>query len=103
MPHGPNRTTSYALGMKFAVSIPSDLFNRVERLRRQERRSRSKLVALALTEYVARHAGDEVTEAMNRVCEGVNTKPDDFARIAGQRVLERSEWRLGREKSGGLI
>ena len=78
--------------MKFAVSIPSDLFNRVERLRRQERRSRSKLVALALTEYVARHAGDEVTEAMNRVCEDVNTKPDDFARIAGQRVLERSEW-----------
>lgn len=78
--------------MKFAVSIPSDLFNRIERLRRQERSSRSKLVAVALTEYVARHAGDEVTEAMNRVCEDVNTEPGDFTRTASRRVLERSEW-----------
>lgn len=78
--------------MKFAVSIPSDLFNRVEQLRCQERSSRSKLVAVALTEYVARHAGDEVTETMNRVCEDVNTEPDDFTRTASRRVLERSGW-----------
>ena len=87
-----NGATSYTLGMKFAVSIPNDLFNSVERLRRQERSSRSKLVAVALAEYVARHAGDEVTEAMNRVCEDVNTGPDDFTRTASRRVLERSEW-----------
>jgi len=90
--HSSNRATSYTLGMKFAVSIPSDLFNSVERLRCQERSSRSKLVAVALAEYVARHAGDEVTEAMNRVCEDVDTQPDDFTRNASRRVLERSEW-----------
>lgn len=68
------------------------LSHRVGRLRRQERSSRSKLVAVALTEYVARHAGDEVTEAMNRVLEAVNTKPDTFTRTASRKVLKRSEW-----------
>lgn len=78
--------------MKVAASIPSDLFNRVEQLRHQERSSRSKLVALALTEYIACLAGDEVTAAMNRVCEEVNAKPDSFTRTASRRVLGRSEW-----------
>lgn len=78
--------------MKVAVSIPNDLFEKVERLRRQEQRSRSSLFAAALTEFVARHAPDEVTEAMNRVCADVNTEPDDFVRTASRRVLERSEW-----------
>ena len=78
--------------MKFAVSIPNDLFERVERLRRQEQRSRSNLVAAALTEFVTRHAPEEVTEAMNRVCMDVDTAPDDFIRTAGRRVLEQSEW-----------
>ena len=84
--------TGYTLGMKVAVSIPSDLFERVEQLRREQRRSRSNLFAVALAEYVARHDSDEVTEAMNRVCANVNTEPDDLVRTASQRVLERSEW-----------
>ena len=82
----------YTPGMKVAVSIPNDLFDRVEQLRRQERRSRSNLFAVALAEYVARHSSAEVTEAMNRVCAHVNTQPDNFVRIASRRVLERSEW-----------
>lgn len=91
-PRSSNRTLGYTRGLKVAVSIPNELFDRVERLRRQERSSRSKLVAVALSEYVARHAGDEVTEAMNRVCEDVDTEPDEFTRTASRRVLERSEW-----------
>lgn len=82
----------YTLGMKVAVSIPSDLFERVEQLRRQERRSRSNLFAVALAEYVARHGSDEVTEAMNRVCANVDTEPDDFVRTVSRGALERSEW-----------
>ena len=78
--------------MRIAVSIPNDLFERIERLRRQERRSRSEVFAAALTEYVARHAPDEVIEAMNRVCADVNTIPDVFIQTASRRILERSEW-----------
>jgi len=46
----------------------------------------------ALEEYVARHAPDEVTEAMDRVCGQVPGGADQFVRAAARRVLERSEW-----------
>ncbi|MGH9253603.1 MAG: ribbon-helix-helix domain-containing protein [Vicinamibacterales bacterium] len=78
--------------MKTAVSIPDDVFERVERLARKGRRSRSEVFSAALREYVARHAPDEVTEAMNRVCDAVGVGRDDFVRTAGRRVLERTEW-----------
>jgi metal-responsive CopG/Arc/MetJ family transcriptional regulator len=78
--------------MKTAVSIPDDVFERAERFARRARRSRSEVYSAALREYVNRHAPDEVTEAMNQVCDEVDGRPDDFVRAAGRRVLERSEW-----------
>jgi metal-responsive CopG/Arc/MetJ family transcriptional regulator len=59
---------------------------------RRTKKSRSKLFSEALREYVARHAGDEVTDAMNRVCAQLGTQRDEFASTASRRVLERSEW-----------
>jgi metal-responsive CopG/Arc/MetJ family transcriptional regulator len=38
--------------MKTAVSIPDALFEKVERLARREKRSRSELFSAALREYV---------------------------------------------------
>jgi metal-responsive CopG/Arc/MetJ family transcriptional regulator len=78
--------------MKTAVSIPDDVFEKAERLARRAGRSRSDVYAAALREYVARHAPDEVTEAMNRVCDEVDAQVDDFVRTAGRRALERTEW-----------
>jgi metal-responsive CopG/Arc/MetJ family transcriptional regulator len=80
------------MGMKTAVSIPDEVFEKVERLARRARRSRSEVYSAALREYVARHAPDEVTEAMDRVCASVDATPDDFIAKSGRRVLERSEW-----------
>ena len=78
--------------MKTAVSIPDEVFEKVERLAERERRSRSEVYSAALREYVARHAPDEVTEAMNRVCDDVGTAPDEFQAAAARRGLERVEW-----------
>jgi metal-responsive CopG/Arc/MetJ family transcriptional regulator len=78
--------------MKTAVSIPDEVFAKAERLARRSKRSRSELFSAALSEYVARHAPDEVTEAMNRVCDDVGEQSDRFVADAGRRVLERSEW-----------
>jgi metal-responsive CopG/Arc/MetJ family transcriptional regulator len=78
--------------MKTAVSIPDDVFDRAERFAKQAKRSRSEVFSAALREYVARHAPDDVTEAMNRVCEGAQQEPDAFSGAAGRRVLERTEW-----------
>ena len=78
--------------MKTAVSIPDETFEQVERLAKREQRSRSEVYSAALREYVARHTPDEVTEAMNRVCDEVGSESDAFAAAAGRRLLERVEW-----------
>ena len=78
--------------MKTAVSIPDEIFQRAERLAKRDRRSRSELYAAALDEYVARHSPDEVTDAMNRVCERVGGEEDAFVAAVGRRVLDRIEW-----------
>jgi metal-responsive CopG/Arc/MetJ family transcriptional regulator len=78
--------------MKTAVSVPDDIFERVERLARGARKSRSEVYSAALREYVARHALDEVTEALDRVVESVGDTADPFLAEAGHRILESTEW-----------
>jgi antitoxin MazE6 len=74
------------------VSIPDEVFDKVERLARRGGRSRSEVFSAALREYVARHAPDEVTEAMNLGCDAIGTDGDEFLHAAGSQVLERTEW-----------
>jgi metal-responsive CopG/Arc/MetJ family transcriptional regulator len=78
--------------MKTAVSIPDDIFERAESLARRAQRSRSDVYARALSEYLARHVPDRVTEAMDRVLDEVNEPADGFASQAARRTLKRSEW-----------
>ena len=78
--------------MKTAVSIPDDIFERAERFARRTQRSRSEVYAAALDDYVVRHAHDEVTDAMNRVCDQVGDSDDAFVAAASRRVLDRVEW-----------
>ncbi|MCI0432364.1 MAG: hypothetical protein L0271_01755 [Gemmatimonadetes bacterium] len=79
--------------MKTAVSLPDDLFRAAERQAKRARKSRSQLYAEALAEYLARHAPDEVTAAMNRVLEQVDELgPDPALAAAARRVFERTEW-----------
>jgi metal-responsive CopG/Arc/MetJ family transcriptional regulator len=78
--------------MKIAVSLPDEVFRAAERQARRARKSRSQLYAEALSEYLSRHAPDEVTEAMNRVVDQLSEPIDPFVTAAAQRILERSEW-----------
>ena len=82
----------YTIGMKTAISIPDDVFKGAERLARRTRKSRSQLFSDAIKEYIARHAPDEITEAVDATCAEVGSRPDDFAASAARRVLEQSEW-----------
>lgn len=88
----PQHRTGYTLGMKTAVSIPDEVFAKVERLARRAGRSRSEVFSAALAEYVARHAPDEVTDAMDRVLADVGDQQDAFVSAAGRQVLENTEW-----------
>jgi predicted transcriptional regulator len=74
------------------VSIPDDVYRQAESFARRARKSRSRLYGEALSEYLARHAPDAVTDAMNRVCDDLGQGSDGFVSAAGRRVLERTDW-----------
>ena len=50
------------------------------------------MFSAALAEYVARHAPDEVTDAMDRMIADVGEPQDAFVSAAGRRILEKTEW-----------
>ena len=78
--------------MKTAISVPDDVFQKAERLARRTKKSRSQLFSDAVREYIARHAPEDVTDAMNRVCEDLGASEDGFVAAAARQVLERTEW-----------
>jgi len=78
--------------MKTAISIPDDVFTNAEKLARALKKSRSQLYCHALKEYVARHAPDQVTEALDRVCGDRPPADNAFAKAAARQTLRRSEW-----------
>jgi hypothetical protein len=58
--------------------------------------TRSGLFSAALDEYVARHADDEVTEAINAALAAIGDENDrqlrPFLNEVARRTLERTEW-----------
>lgn len=78
--------------MKTAISVPDRIFRAAEHHARRTRKSRSQLYADAVAEYLARHAPDDVTEAMNRVADGLDAPLDAFVAAAAVRTLRRGEW-----------
>jgi len=87
------RPCGYTIGMKTAVSLPDRVYREAERYARRTQKSRSQLYAEALSEYLARHAPDEVTEDMNAVVEQLGESGSDpFVAGAGRRVLKSVAW-----------
>jgi len=78
--------------MKTAISLPEAVFRDAERLARRLKKSRSQLYQEAVAEYVARHEPEAITEALDRLVESVDTKPDELTSAAAERVLGHSEW-----------
>lgn len=86
------RGVGYTTGMKTAISIPDAIFDEAERMARRMKRSRSEFYSRAVADYLARHAPDRVTEAMDRTLATLGNGVDEFVASASRRVLERSEW-----------
>jgi metal-responsive CopG/Arc/MetJ family transcriptional regulator len=79
--------------MKTAISLPDAVYHGAERHAKRTRKSRSQLYAEALSEYLSRHAPDEVTENMNSVVEQLGESASDpFVAGVARRVLESVEW-----------
>lgn len=77
--------------MKTAVSLPDDVFSSAERLAKKLRVSRSELYSRALSEFLARHSPDEVTESWNAVISEIG-RPEDLGTGAARAIFERVEW-----------
>jgi metal-responsive CopG/Arc/MetJ family transcriptional regulator len=78
--------------MKTAISIPDKVYREAERLSHRLKKSRSQVYTEAVTEYLARHDPEAVTNAMNRVCEAIDTLPDPAISAAARRTLRSIEW-----------
>jgi len=78
--------------MKLAVSIPDEIFVEAEAYAKSAQTSRSRLYSQALAEYMARHAPDKITDAMDRVVVAIGQETDKFLSHAVRRVLKRTEW-----------
>ena len=89
---GPCHFCSYTPGMKTAVSIPDDLFERADALARRLGKSRSQVYREALAEYVFRREPRSVTKALDELAAALAGETDPWAVEAGRRALERSEW-----------
>jgi metal-responsive CopG/Arc/MetJ family transcriptional regulator len=78
--------------MKTAISIPDDLFTSADALARKLGISRSRLIATAVAEYLAKHRATKVTERLNAVYATERSHLDAATRRAQRRSVARSEW-----------
>ncbi len=81
------------MAVKTAVSIPDRPSEAAERQARRRGIPRSQLYAEALSRMLAEQQSDEeLTAAMDRVAEELDTGLDDFGKAAVQKQLAEAEW-----------
>jgi predicted DNA-binding protein len=78
--------------VKQVSSLPRALDVKVGRVARRLGKPRRTILKEAIDEYTARHEPEAITEAMNRVADMVDTRPDAGVAAAARKVLERTEW-----------
>lgn len=78
--------------MKTAVSIPDPVFRAAELLAKRLKLPRSRLYALALADYVERHADDDITRRLDASLAAHPMHADPFVREAARRTARRAGW-----------
>jgi metal-responsive CopG/Arc/MetJ family transcriptional regulator len=78
--------------MKVTLSLPDDLFETAESVRRRLGVSRSRLYATALAEFLAKHRSRKTTERLDAVYVGENSRLDSATRRMQKRSLTADSW-----------
>lgn len=78
--------------MKTAISLPESVFKEAEEFAHRIKKSRSQLYVTAIEEYLARHTFDNVTKAMNDVCDLLENQDTLFTTAAAQKILAKEVW-----------
>jgi metal-responsive CopG/Arc/MetJ family transcriptional regulator len=78
--------------MKTAISIPDELFEAADELARRLGVTRSEIYQRAVRRFVEEHSNDEITEALNRVYDGVDSTLDPVLAAMQFASLGDEEW-----------
>jgi metal-responsive CopG/Arc/MetJ family transcriptional regulator len=78
--------------MKVALSIPDDLFDTAESLCKRLGVSRSRLYAIALAEFLAKHRGRKITQRLDAVYVNEDCRVDSATRRMQKRSLATKSW-----------
>jgi metal-responsive CopG/Arc/MetJ family transcriptional regulator len=78
--------------MKTAISIPDALFQTADELADRLGMSRSELYQRAVRRFVEEHRDEEITAALNRVYENVDSSLDPFWAAIQAASLGDEEW-----------
>lgn len=81
---------------KTAISIPEEIFDEVEKMKKELHISRSKFVSTVLKDYIERQSTERIVEALNRVYSEEETKEEKKVRKLAKeyhaKLMESEKW-----------
>ena len=83
---------SYTLCMKTAISIPDKVFRSADSLAKRLGLSRSQLYSTAITEYLSKHQGKQVTDRLNAIYSEEDSSLSPGLIILQAKSLAHEEW-----------
>jgi len=78
--------------MKIAISVPDDIFEEAEHLARQQGKTRSKLYADAIAEYVGVYRTESITEQLNTIYTKHSSTLDPALEETQYKLLDAEDW-----------
>ena len=76
--------------MKTAVSLPDDLFEKVEELAEELHLSRSRIFAEAVRDYITKQKNEEILRTLNQVYSEAETEAEKTVRRRSKRLYART-------------
>ncbi len=78
--------------MKTAISIPDNVFESAEKLANRLGQSRSQLYTKAVSSYLEKHRGDNVTKQLDAVYNNVDSRLDPALQDLQSQFLSKDRW-----------
>jgi len=78
--------------MKTAISIPDNLFRKVDQYAKSHGYSRSELFAKAVEQYLEVHPSDHITKQLNEVYSSEQAELNEMLSTMQFSSIEREEW-----------
>ncbi len=79
-------------GMKIAISIPEDVFEEIEKLAKEQKRSRSQVISTAAREYIRKNETRRLIARLDKAYSQPET-PDESAQRRAMAAHQRKRMR----------